>query len=206
MGGARTAGATGTSDGARVLERGVAGAARPRPDASPTYPPPPAGLSTVLARNIHSLQERRQREEAQASVQEKIADAITRFTGSMPFVYIHLAAFGFWIVANLGWVPGVPRWDESFVVLAMIASVEAIFLSTFVLISQNRMQAAADKRADLDLQISLLAEHEVTKLAALVSEIGKRLGVETEVDDELREIKRDVAPEAVLDEIDAAKP
>jgi uncharacterized membrane protein len=75
-----------------------------------------------------------------------------------------------------------------------------------VLISQNRMQAAADKRADLDLQISLLAEHEVTKLAALVSEIGKRLGVETEVDDELREIKRDVAPEAVLDEIDAAKP
>jgi len=100
----------------------------------------------------------------------------------------------------------VPRWDESFVVLAMIASVEAIFLSTFVLISQNRMQAAADKRADLDLQISLLAEHEVTKLAALVSEIGKRLGVETEVDDELREIKRDVAPEAVLDEIDAAKP
>ena len=180
--------------------------ARRRPDPSPTYPPPPAGLSTVLARNIHSLQERRQREEAQASVQEKIADAITRFTGSMPFVYIHLAAFGFWIVANLGWVPGVPRWDESFVVLAMIASVEAIFLSTFVLISQNRMQAAADKRADLDLQISLLAEHEVTKLAALVSEIAERLGVETEVDDELREIKRDVAPEAVLDEIDAAKP
>jgi len=88
----------------------------------------------------------------------------------------------------------------------MIASVEAIFPSTFVLISQNRMQAAADKRADLDLQISLLAEHEVTKLAALVSEIAKRLGVETEVDDELREIKRDVAPEAVLDEIDAAKP
>jgi uncharacterized membrane protein len=208
MVGARTAGAIGTRDGARGLERGVAaGADRPRPDASPTYPPPPAaGLSTVLARNIHSLQERRQREEAQASVQEKIADAITRFTGSMPFVYIHLAAFGFWIVANLGWVPGVPRWDESFVVLAMIASVEAIFLSTFVLISQNRMQAAADKRADLDLQISLLAEHEVTKLAALVSEIGKRLGVETEVDDELREIKRDVAPEAVLDEIDAAKP
>jgi uncharacterized membrane protein len=56
-------------------------------------------------------------------------------------------------VANLGWVPGVPGWDLSFVVLAMIASVEAIIvLSTFVLISQNRMAAAADKRADLDLQ------------------------------------------------------
>ena len=53
--------------------------------------------------------------------------------------------------------------------LAMIASVEAIFLSTFVLISQNRMAAAADKRADLDLQISLLAEHEVTSLVTLLS-------------------------------------
>src|SRR5829696_5447988 len=206
MVGARTAAAIGTRDGARDLERGVAGAARRHPDASPTYRPQPAGLSTVLARNIHSLQERRQREEAQASVQEKIADAITRFTGSMPFVYIHLAAFGFWIVANLGWVPGVPRWDESFVVLAMIASVEAIFLSTFVLISQNRMQAAADKRADLDLQISLLAEHEVTKLATVVSAIAQRLDVRSEMDGELEEIKQDVAPEAVLDELEAASP
>src|SRR5829696_105830 len=176
-------------------------------NSSPTYaPPPPAGLSSVLERNIQSLKDRRLSEEADASAQERIADAITRFTGSMLFVYLHLAVFGFWIVANLGWVPGIPRWDESFVVLAMIASVEAIFLSTFVLISQNRMAAAANKRADLDLQISLLAEHEITKLAALVSGIAKRLAVETEVDDELREIKRDVAPEAVLDEIDAAKP
>ena len=124
--------------------------------ASPTFPPPqPTGLSPVLERNIRSLQERRQREESEATMQEKIAEAITRFTGSMLFVYIHLALFGFWIIANLGWVPGVPKWDESFVVLAMWASVEAIFLSTFVLISQNRMQAASDKRADLDLQISL---------------------------------------------------
>jgi uncharacterized membrane protein len=174
---------------------------------SPTYPPPPtSGLSPVLERNIRALEERRRREQAKASLQERIADAITRFTGSMPFVYLHLALFGFWIVANLGWIPGLPKWDESFVVLAMIASVEAIFLSTFVLISQNRMQAEADKRADLDLQIGLLAEHEVTKLAALVSAIAERLGVETEVDRELPEIKQDVAPEAVLDEIEATKP
>src|SRR5215204_4077205 len=174
-------------------------------NSSPTYAPlPPAGLSSVLERNIQSLEDRRLREEADASAQECIADAITRFTGSMLFVYLHLAVFGFWIVANLGWVPGVPRWDESFVVLAMIASVEAIFLSTFVLISQNRMQAAADKRADLDLQISLLAEHEVTKLATLVSEIASHVGVRTKVDSELEEIKQDVAPEAVLDELEAA--
>jgi uncharacterized membrane protein len=85
----------------------------------------------------------------------------------------------------------------------MWASVEAIFLSTFVLISQNRMAAVADKRADLDLQISLLAEHEITKVATLVTAIAGRMGVQTEVDEELDEIQQDVAPEAVLDEIEA---
>jgi uncharacterized membrane protein len=168
--------------------------------------PKPPGLSSVLERNIHALNQRRQREIAEATAQEKLAEVITRFTGSMLFVYIHLAIFGFWIVANLGWVPGVPKWDESFVVLAMWASVEAIFLSTFVLISQNRMQAAADKRADLDLQISLLAEHEVTKMATQVAAIAERMGVRTEVDEELDEITQDVAPEAVLDEIEATQP
>jgi uncharacterized membrane protein len=160
-------------------------------------------MSSALERNIQALQLRRQREEVEATAEEQIAEAITRFTGSMLFVYLHLALFGFWIVANLGWVPGVPSWDPSFVVLAMMASVEAIFLSTFVLISQNRMSAAADKRADLDLQISLLAEHEVTRLVTLVSAIADRMGVETQVDAELDEIKRDVAPEAVLDELEA---
>ena len=119
----------------------------------------------------------------------------------MRFVYLHLAIFGFWIIANLGWIPFVPKWDESFVVLAMIASVEAIFLSTFVLISQNRMAAAADKRADLDLQVNLLAEHEVTRLIELVSKMADRLGVDG--GHELDELKRDVAPEAVLDAIDS---
>jgi uncharacterized membrane protein len=172
----------------------------------PTYPPPsPNSLSPVLERNIRALQLRRQREEDQAPAQERVADAITRFTGSMQFVYLHLALFGFWIVANLGWLPGVPAWDPSFVVLAMVASVEAIFLSTFVLISQNRMAAAADKRADLDLQVSLLAEHEVTKLTTLVSGIADRMGVKTEADSDLAEITRDVAPEAVLDQLAATE-
>jgi uncharacterized membrane protein len=173
----------------------------------PTYPPPqPSGLSPVLERNIRALQLRRQQEEKEATVEERLADAITRFTGSMRFVYLHLAFFGFWIVANLGWVPGVPAWDPSFVVLAMVASVEAIFLSTFVLISQNRMAAAADKRADLDLQVSLLAEHEVTRLVTLVSGIADRIGVKTDADADLEEITRDVAPEAVLDELEATEP
>ncbi len=155
-----------------------------------------------MTRNIEALQERRRAEAEAAALQDRIAEKVTRFTGSLSFVYLHLAVFGFWILANLGWVPGVPRWDESFVVLAMIASVEAIFLSTFVLITQNRMAAAAEKRAELDLQISLLAEHEVTKIVAVVSAIADHLGIAHEAAGEVEELKRNVAPEAVLDAIE----
>src|SRR5947209_6815798 len=143
------------------------------------------------------------RTEKSVSWEERIAYAIPRFTGSMVFVYIHAAVFGFWIVANLHWIPGVPKWDESFVVLAMVASVEAIFLSTFVLITQNRMAAAERERADLDLQISLLAEHEITKLARLLGAIAERVGVKTEGDRDLDEVQRDIAPDAVLDRLEA---
>jgi uncharacterized membrane protein len=167
-----------------------------------TVPPPqPQGLTPVLERNIQSLDRRQREESARATFQERIAERITAFTGSMRFVSLHLALFGFWAVANLGWIPGVPEWDPTFVILATVASVEAIFLSTFVLINQNREAAAASKRADLDLHISLLAEHEITKLMALVSAVAARLDVKTEVDPEVPELKRDVAPEAVLDEL-----
>jgi uncharacterized membrane protein len=162
-----------------------------------------AGLTPVVARNIRALCTRRAQEAARAGLQERIADAMTRFAGSMTFVYVHIVIFGFWILANLGWIPGVPMWDASFTVLGMAASVEAIFLSTFVLITQNRMAAAADKRADLDLQISLLAEHEVTKLAILVSEIAKKLGIESSTERDIEEVKTDVVPEVVLDQIEA---
>ncbi|MGC2083582.1 MAG: DUF1003 domain-containing protein [Bradyrhizobium sp.] len=170
-------------------------------------PPPVAspGLTPALERNIQALVDRRKREEKEATAQQKVADAITRFTGSMVFVYLHLAVFGFWIVANLHLVPGVPAWDESFVVLAMIASVEAIFLSTFVLISQNRMAAEADKRADLDLQISLLTEHELTQVVMLLNEMAKRMGIEPDAKTELHEASKDIAPERVLDKIEEAQ-
>jgi uncharacterized membrane protein len=163
-------------------------------------PPEPGSLNSALQRNIAALEERRRSEAARAGFEEKLARTITGFTGSMLFVYIHLALYGFWIVANLGFLGLVP-WDESFVVLAMIASVEAIFLSTFVLITQNQMADAADKRAELDLQIGLLAEHEVTKLVAMVSAISDHLGVRHGED--VEELKRNVAPEAVLDAIDS---
>jgi uncharacterized membrane protein len=169
----------------------------------PTYPPPtPEGLTPVLERNIEALRRRAVRDERTAAWQERLAAAITAFTGSMAFVFIHLAVFGLWIVANLGWCPGVTAWDPSFVMLAMVASVEAIFLSTFVLIAQNRMAATAHRHADLDLQISLLTEHELTKIATLLADMAKQMAIETDAHRDLDAVQQDVAPDAVLDKID----
>ncbi len=170
---------------------------------TPTVPPPGARtLSSALRRNMAVLGERRQQAALAASREERLAAAITRFTGSMTFIYLHLALYGAWIFANLGLVRALPKFDPSFVILATEASVEAIFLSTFVLISQNRGAAAADKRADLDLHINLLAEHELTKLTAVVTAIALRLQVPLDSVEELEEVQKDVAPEAVLDELD----
>lgn len=159
---------------------------------------PPAGMSATLVANIARLRARAAAEEQASPLGSRIADRITTFTGSMTFVAIHLVLYGGWIAINLGWVPATARFDPSFVILAMEASVEAIFLSTFVLISQNRMAAASDRRAALDLHINLLTEHELTKLADLVARIAERLGVPEE-DPEFHEIRRDVEPEKVLD-------
>jgi uncharacterized membrane protein len=161
-------------------------------------------LNPVLERNIQIIMQRRRQETESAGLQERIARAITQFAGSMGFIYLHAIVYGIWITANLATLPGIPRFDPTLVFLATEASVEAIFLSTFVLITQNRMSAAADRRADLDVQIGLLTEHEMTRLLALNSAIARQLGVKTEVDPELEELKRDIAPEAVMDKLEDA--
>jgi uncharacterized membrane protein len=166
--------------------------------------PRQTGMAQVVERNIHALLQRRKQEDASKTTEEKVADAITRFAGSMVFVYIHLALFGLWIIWNLGWL-GIKPFDPSFVVLAMFASVEAIFLSTFVLISQNRASIQADKRADLDLQVSLLSEHEVTRLVKLVTSIAKKMEIAEAHDPELDELAQDIKPEVVMDTMDKHK-
>lgn len=169
-------------------------------DAALTHPSPaPPGLSSVLERNMQRMRDRRAQEEAEATLSERVSDAITKFAGSMTFVMIHAVAYGTWILINLGVVPGLRPFDPSFVMLAMEASVEAIFLSTFVLISQNRMMGAAARQSELDLQINLLTEHELTRLVALVDAMARKMGVDAVRPSELDEIKQDVSPEAVLD-------
>ncbi len=156
------------------------------------------GMAHIVERNIDALLKRLRQEEKQKTREEKLADGVTRFAGSMLFVYIHLALFGSWILWNSG-VLGLKPFDPSFVVLAMFASVEAIFLSTFVLISQNRMNEQAEKRAELDLQISLLTEHEVTRLITMVRAMAKKMDIPDAFDTSIDELERNVQPEKVMD-------
>lgn len=157
---------------------------------------------SVVARNIEALLQRQNREQETRTMQQRIADAITGAAGSLPFVYVHLVIVVVWILVNVGWTPLEP-FDPTFVLLATAASVEAIFLSTFVLVTQNRMQREADRRANLDLQISLLTEHELTRVIQLVDAIAAKVGVKVPIP-ELDELQRDVSPEQVLDAIDDA--
>jgi uncharacterized membrane protein len=168
-----------------------------------TAPSPPdhSEAAEVLRRNIAALRRERERERLDTTLEERLAEKITHFTGSMGFVYVHLVLIGAWLAVNLGWVPGAPRFDPTFVILAMVASVEAIFLSTFILISQNRASASEQTRADLNLQMSLLTEHEVTRLIRVVSALGRKLEVEEALDPVLQQLERDVEPEAVLEEL-----
>jgi uncharacterized membrane protein len=161
-----------------------------------------AAVSHRLDRNIEALLSRQEEEKRQEAMQDRAADRITRFAGSMTFVYLHVFIFGGWISINLGFVPVLPSFDPSLVVLAMVASVEAIFISTFVLISQNRMSKADAERADLNLQISLLSEHETTQLIVLVSALAEKMGVQIERKEELEELQQDFTPEEVLNSME----
>ena len=163
---------------------------------------PNPALTRVVERNIRTLLDRQREEARKRSPQQRLAGGITTFAGSLTFVGLHAALVVSWVVINVGWTPLEP-FDPTFVILATVASVEAIFLTSFVLITQNKMQAEADRRADLDLQVSLLAEHEVTRLISLTRSIAEHVGARVDDERELDDLQHDVAPEQVLDSLDS---
>lgn len=162
--------------------------------------PLPERLHEWVAHNVSALAKVREEKRRKRSLGDRLSDQITRFAGSMAFVFLHVAWFAIWIIVNLGWTP-LPQFDPfPFGLLTMIVSLEAIFLSTFVLISQNQMMADSEERAALDLQVNLLTEHELTKLVALTDAIADHLGVVHE-DVELKEIEAEITADDLLREI-----
>ena len=160
-------------------------------------------MAGVVERNVNALLHHKKEEIRKRSIQEKIVDSVTAFASSMLSVYIHSTFFGVWVFWNLG-VFGLKPFDPNFIILATFAAVEAIFLTTFVLIGQKRMNVQAEKWAELDLQISLLTEHEVTRIMNLVSAMAKKMEIEEAHDKEIEELSKDIHPEKVLDTMEKA--
>src|SRR6266511_1463144 len=162
-------------------------------------------LASILERNILTVIAQKDRTSKRRSLQDKLADAITDFSGHMGFVYLHVIWFAVWICWNLGAFGAKPFDPFPFGLLTMIVSLEAIFLSTFVLISQNRISDESDRRANLDLQIGLLTEHELTRALKMLDQIHHRLGLKEEAGTDLKELEAEVRPEDVLEEIETAE-
>jgi uncharacterized membrane protein len=162
-------------------------------------------LSKVIERNIRTIIHLRTKAAQERNFQSRLADAITSFSGRMIFAYVHILWFGVWILLNTGWFIrwfGLPVFDPfPYGLLTMIVSLEAIFLSTFVLISQNRLSIETERRADLDLHIGLLTEHELTRVLQMLDAIQGKLGIVDHRNSELADLEMETKPEDVLAEI-----
>jgi uncharacterized membrane protein len=159
-------------------------------------------LSKIIERNIRTIIDLRVKAARDRSLQDRIADAITSLSGRLVFVYVHIVWFGVWILVNTGRVGLSPFDPFPYGLLTMIVSLEAIFLSAFVLISQNRLSEEIEHRADLDLHIGLLTEHELTRVLQMLDAIQRKMGIEDRAAGDLADLEIEIKPEDVLAEIE----
>jgi uncharacterized membrane protein len=163
-------------------------------------------VNQVIDRNIKALERHHAKTESNRGIEEKIAEVIADFAGSMWSVYFHALVITTWLLVNTGMWKGVKPFDPyPFVILALSAALEAIFLATFVLANQNRMNIINEKHSHLDLQMSLLTEHELTRLIRLTDLIAKKLGVDSDkFAKDIQDLKKDVLPETVMDKLETS--
>ena len=132
---------------------------------------------------------------------EVIADALNYMASSTPFLVVHVLWFASWILWNTGQIGLRPFDPFPFGLLTMVVSLEAIFLSIFVLMAQRRESAIAEMREEISLQVSLRLEEEVTKTLQLVAGLYTRLGHRMAEDEELGEMLQPLDVEAIEREL-----
>lgn len=159
-------------------------------------------LSALLRKNVEVIQQLEQAADAQRTPADRLAAAISQFTGSMRFVLVHVAWFGIWIVVNT--IPAIPSsWQIDpfpFTFLTFVVSLEAIFLSTFILMSQNHEKRIEQRRANLDLQINLLSEQENSLMLKMLESIERKLHIPT--DPEAQCLQEATQPENIVEAIE----
>ena len=161
-------------------------------------------LSNVIHRNIRKIMQVRLKAVREQRVQDRIANGMTSFAGSIVFFCLHIVWFGLWILLNTGRVGMHPFDPFPHGLLTMVVSLEAIFLSTCVLISQNVLGKEAERLTDLGLQTGLLTEHELTRVLQMLRAIQQKIGISNDEDSNVADadLEMETKPEDVLAEIE----
>ena len=155
----------------------------------------------LTKQNIETVLKLEEATRDQRTATDRIAEVIAGFCGSMTFVWVHVLWFGGWIVLNI--MPGIKHVDPfPFTFLTLVVSLEAIFLSTFILISQNHDSRVSEKRNHLDLQINLLSEQENTKMLTILKQIAARVGADVADDSHVRVLEEPTHPEKLVKQME----
>lgn len=161
-----------------------------------------SSVDDLTERNVQLIRRLEETAKQERTRSDMVAEAIANFCGSMIFVWVHVVWFGGWILINL--LPGLPHIDPfPFTFLTLVVSLEAIFLSTFILISQNHDTKITERRNHLDLQINLLSEQENTKMIDMLQAIADKLGADVTQDPQLHALREKTEPERVAKQIEA---
>jgi uncharacterized membrane protein len=162
-----------------------------------------ATVDELTEQNVRAIVDLEQAAKINRSFSQRLAHAVAGFCGTMTFAGLHVAWFGLWVVLNT-W-PGIHHIDPfPFTFLTLIVSLEAIFLSTFILIAQNEETRLTERRNALDLQINLLTEQENTKMLQMLAAIGKKLEVSFDDDPSISALEQATRPDKLAEQIDRA--
>ena len=158
-------------------------------------------VDDLTRRNVELIRKLEESAKEKRTRSDLVAEAIANFCGSMTFVWVHVVWFGGWVLINMS--PGIKHIDPfPFTFLTLVVSLEAIFLSTFILISQNHDTKISERRNHLDLQINLLSEQENTKMIAMLQAIAAKVGADLSQDPHLQALSEETEPERLVQQID----
>ena len=156
----------------------------------------------LTEQNVETVTRLEQAAREKRTPTDRLAERIASFCGSMTFVWVHVVWFSCWILLNS--IPGIRHVDPfPFTFLTLIVSLEAIFLSTFILISQNLDSRISERRSHLDLQLNLLSEQENTKMIVMLHAIAEKVGADLTQDPNLKALSEETQPERLIEQIEA---
>ena len=159
-------------------------------------------VDQLTERNVEVIRELEEAAKEERTRTDRFAEAIANFCGSMTFVWVHVVWFGIWILINV--IPRLPHIDPfPFTFLTLVVSLEAIFLSTFILISQNHDSKISERRNHLDLQINLLSEQENTQMLVMLRAIAEKVGANLSRDDQVEALSEETKPQRLVTQIKA---